>query len=525
MNDQVFDAPVFMNGITTLPSYAKFQALVDYAVGIRSTLPYTSADIPSLIHPKEYVCIHGCVWGTCFKDSCVCFAGYSGQDCSQLLSKPNRENDCNADIGVVPNGLADWSSEWSFVNLHLSGRAWISQDFIASAWALPTPQNLSLAGYPRALLPTQKLGTMMMRDLRGHMRSGTFVCLYDGDGILTFGMDIVAVVLGVGRIEVKVVPSTGLNNGVFLSIERTNPLNPIRNIRFIMPGFEDTYRYFPFHPMFLDTMKIYKTIRFMGWQNTNGVTYGSWKDRTILEKNTRGFSGSVEVNGVSGGGNGVSIEYMVLLANTLGANAWFNMPHLVTDEHVRNFALLVNQTLRPDVKIYIEYSNEVWGTLFKGGIYAQEQGLKTGISTNSVTARFCFYMLRSNQIFAIWKDVFGGSNRLEFVISSQAVNPDVTNQYMKCASVPVGKRLGTTLAIAPYFGTYNPNVDKNFNTFMNKTLPSQIKSLATSVAGHKRFAKMNNLTLSAYESGGGMQGSRKDSDFALLAVRYSHLQI
>jgi hypothetical protein len=54
---------------------------------------------------------------------------------------------------------------------------------------------------------------------------------------------------------------------------------------------------------------------------------------------------------------------------------------------------------------------------------------------------------------------------------------------------------------------------------MNKTLPSQIKSLATQVAGHKRFASLNNLTLSAYESGEGMEGSGRDTDIAILAVR------
>jgi hypothetical protein len=44
---------------------------------------------------------------------------------------------------------------------------------------------------------------------------------------------------------------------------------------------------------------------------------------------------------------------MVHLVNTLGVNAWFNMPHLATDEYVHNFAAQVKATMRPDVKIYI----------------------------------------------------------------------------------------------------------------------------------------------------------------------------
>ena len=33
-----------------------------------------------------------------------------------------------------------------------------------------------------------------------------------------------------------------LHAGIFLTVERTNPANPIRNIRVIMPGYEDSYK-------------------------------------------------------------------------------------------------------------------------------------------------------------------------------------------------------------------------------------------------------------------------------------------
>jgi len=41
----------------------------------------------------------------------------------------------------------------------------------------------------------------MARDVLTHYDNGTYVILYDGDGILTFGMyDVVAVRYGVGRV-------------------------------------------------------------------------------------------------------------------------------------------------------------------------------------------------------------------------------------------------------------------------------------------------------------------------------------
>ena len=499
----------------------KFRPMIDYMQGSRSKLPYTSSDIAP-VTPKA--CSASCKWGICDDGTCVCFTGYTGADCSNLTPSPNRLNQCNNVTGVNLNGVADWSSEWAFVDVFLHSRAWISQDFTLTAWNTGTKQNLLKSGYPSSLLTNQKLGTMMVRDLQGHMRSGTFVCLYDGDGIINFSMDIISIKRDVGRIEVNFKPSTGLNNGIFLTIERTNPNDPVRNIRMIMPGYESKYKSFPFHPLFLDKLRPYNTLRFMDWQNTNGVNLGQWEARTKIGVNTRSFSGSAEINGIPGGGGGfgVSIEYMILLSNILGTNAWFNMPHLATDDYVRNFATMVNATLRPDVRVYIEYSNEVWGTLFAGGQYAQTRGMNMSLATNAAQARFCFNLLRSNQIFQIWKDVFGASQtakRLEFVLGSQSVNPDVSRQLLgTCTAVKI-PQLQTALAIAPYFGKYTPTTDLNLRVFLNTTLPKQIASLATEVSGHNNYAKQYNLKLITYESGQGLAGSGKTSDLAIQANR------
>ena len=495
----MFESPLF----TDCPQCYKYEPLVVYQQGVRSTLPFTPSG--STLPPQQH-CNPACKWGTCYNATCTCFAGYSGQTCSVKTRKPN---DCTNDTGINLAGLNYWSSEWAYVDKFKTSGWWVSQDFVASAWSTGTAQHLGPNGYPAYLLPQQILGTMMIRDLQTHIRNGVFICLYEGDGIITFSMDIVKIVRDVGRMEVTIKLSTGLNNGAFLTIERTNPADPIRNIRFIMPGFESTYAYFPFHPLFLHTISSYTTIRFMDWANTNGVMPGNWSQRS--DSNTTYTYWST----------GAPIEDMILLANTVGAAPWFNMPHLCTDDFIRRYASLVKETLRPDVKIYVEYSNEVWGTLFPGGQYAQQQGLAMGLSTSSTTARFCFYVLRSSQIFSIWKNVFGSnSRRLNFVLASQAVNPDVSNQMLRCKGSGIGgATYATTLAIAPYFGSYSATVDKDLNKFMNKTLPTQVNSITTSVLGHLQYAKRYNLTLVTYESGQGLAGSGTPSDLAIQANR------
>ena len=58
---------------------------------------------------------------------------------------------------------------------------------------------------------------------------------------------------------------------------------------------------------------------------------------------------------------GVPPEHMVLLANMVGASPWFSIPHTADEDYQRQFAALVKASLRPDVKVYVEYSNEVGG--------------------------------------------------------------------------------------------------------------------------------------------------------------------
>lgn len=65
--------------------------------------------------------------------------------------------------------------------------------------------------------------------------------------------------------------------------------------------------------------------------------------------------------------NGAPIEDMIDIANRIGANAWFNIPHAADDDYIQKYAELVKKNLRPDLKVYVEYSNEVWHQGFAGG--------------------------------------------------------------------------------------------------------------------------------------------------------------
>lgn len=237
------------------PKWAGVQAFMSGSNA--SELPFTSADLetaPSTPIP----CDPTCRWGTCFRGSCRCFAGYAGNSCDQKVPKAN---DCTADVGMNIGGIADWSTEWAFVDVHKSSRDWVAQEFTSYTWNTDTELNVTDDGYLGSLKPNQLAGSMMVRDLQGHYPAGTYIVLYDGDGIIHLSMDdVVTYRRQVGRIEVDVEPTTGGNNGIFLTVERTNPEDPVRNIRVVMPGFEELYNAFPFHPLFLKSLEKYQVV-------------------------------------------------------------------------------------------------------------------------------------------------------------------------------------------------------------------------------------------------------------------------
>ena len=116
----------------------------------------------------------------------------NGANCKQ---KTTKYLDCasnSTQFGVNLDGLADWSTEVTFVDLHRRARQWIVDQITYSpTWGAYNQSNVTLRddGYPQYLEIAKTVGTFMTRDLRGHHINGLYVCLYDGDGVLNFNFD------------------------------------------------------------------------------------------------------------------------------------------------------------------------------------------------------------------------------------------------------------------------------------------------------------------------------------------------
>jgi hypothetical protein len=115
-----------------------------------------------------------------------------------------------------------------------------------------------------------------------------------------------------------------------------------------------------FNPDWLARVGDVETLRFMDWMKTNNSTQASW-------------SGRPQVGHYTWMETGVPLEIMIELANTTGAEPWFTIPHLADEEYERRFLEMVRDTLRPDLRVWIEYSNEVWNFMFDQAHWAEDQ--------------------------------------------------------------------------------------------------------------------------------------------------------
>jgi len=311
----------------------------------------------------------------------------------------------NATIGINLAGLADWNTELPFTDEFRLARQWISQQQ-GKPWGQGPPLALDPHGWVTGLADGCKADTPMLT-FPGHKPPGEYVLLYEGEGeIGVTGGKVGA--SQPGRIIVALERDSG---GVFLNLRKVNPQNPVRNIRFLLPGCEATHKAQPFRSGFLGQWRGMNTYRFMDWMHTNGSEVAEWADRPKMTDATWTV-------------RGVPLEVMIDLCNRQLTNPWFCIPHKATDDYVRQFATQVRDTLDPTLHVYIEYSNEVWNGIFAQTKHAQERAKELGIGPKERPweGGGMWYAQRSVEIFKIWEDVFGGRDRLVRVLAWQSGN-------------------------------------------------------------------------------------------------------
>ncbi len=436
--------------------------------------------------------------------SCVTCAGAATNDDSAL--------------GINLAGVTYWSSEIVFVDLFKHSQTFKSQA-PGKSYGQGGPLDLTEDGWVRSLAPGgQFADSIVLSKPKLGYPEGIYTCLYDGAGKVSFGHGVESAEERPGEVRIRVTAELNL---LSLRVTETDPSNPVRNIRVILPGFEDTYDTQPFHPAFLQRWQRFSTLRFMDFQRTNNSKQTDWADRATPAFQTQGTDA------------GVALEYLIQLANTLDADPWFCLPHLATDDYVRRFAEMVKARLNPDRTIYIEYSNECWNGIFAQARYCREKGKELALSDNDYQAQLRYYSKRAVEIFGIWEEVFGNTERLVRVLASQSANPWTSEQVMDFENA---YQHADALGIAPYFGNAlgDPKrQDEVAAMTVDQVLDRCAESIAKgneTIAQQAQLAKQRGLRLVAYEGGqhlvghGGAENNEKLMELFHAANRHPRMR-
>ncbi len=395
----------------------------------------------------------------------------------------------HAALGTNLTQVTDYGREWPFVDAFKSARPWISQ-MQGSSWGQGPPLQVDANGWITSLQPGQSAETIMLDNALNDQADypvGQYTVLYDGSGTLSFDLNSATIVSQTPGRMVANVPA-GLN-GIFLIESATDPTNPIRNIRFIMPGFESTYQSQPFHPLFLQRLQGYQVLRFMEWMLTNGSTVQNWSDRAATTDYIYY--------------RGVPLEVMIQLANTLNVKPWFNIPARASDDYIRQFATLVNQQLHSGLGFYLEYSNETWNGSFSQSGYMQAQGQALGLASSPTLNGAYYTAYRSVQMFNIFQSVFGNHNRITRVIASQAANSWLSDQTLGFQNAFAS---ADALAIAPYFNC-SDTATGGFGTLGDPATASQVAAMSVSQVDDIQLAHINNCTMQQMQSNSSVAAS------------------
>ncbi len=454
--------------------------------------------------------------------------GMTAAVCMLLATPVLSASNQNSPLGTNTNELTEDDASMPFIDLFRAALTF--ED--SRPWLTGANVQMDGNGWP-ARLNGQMAGTRFLSNLPGAViPGGQYTVLYDGVGKMQYGADAKIVSSQPGRDIIELYAGQDNKFDATLRILESDPRNYVRNIRILPPDgicannpfkrvpdaracpgnfqpFVQNYAQLIFNPDYLDYMKDFKSIRFMNLSGVSNNPQSSWNQR---QKMTDATWGGTQTE------RGAPIEIQIALANRLNANPWFTIHHAADDDYVTRFAQLVKQTLNPNLKPHIEYSNETWNFIFLQGNYVRDQGMARRLDTNKNRAGYRYYSERSVEIFKIWERVFGGSQRLVRILSGWTINEEV-------AEIILGHKEAykhaDALAIGPYFfGDHQSirlvrDLNETFKLLTDDQYRYSINNVLGFVRKQKAIADKYGVKLMAYEGGQGLVDFKTKHDMEM----------
>jgi hypothetical protein len=289
-------------------------------------------------------------------------------------------------------------------------------------------------------------------------------------------------------------------------VTHVNVDDPLHNLHIMSPDMDysvsDTFR-----PVFLQKIAPFNgPLRMMDWMQTKWNPAVEWSDRT----SPTNFSNAVPT--------GVDYESIIKLANTLHKDLWINVPYHASDDYIRKMADLFRDNLDANLKVYVEYSNELWNS----GTFQQAlDNTATAKADPDITATDDFtasaqeagkQIARTSVIF---KEEYGADRYSQLVrpiLGGFIATPYWSQQALGFIQQHYGtpRNYVSAIAVAPYVGVQGDMNDIDNSDLTADSLFAWMNSfidekLGPWIRANKALANQFGIGLKAYEGGQSLQ--------------------
>jgi hypothetical protein len=437
-------------------------------------------------------------------------------------------------VGMNIERVTDWMAAWMFTDAFKESRPWIPEVYNTTTHSLTQDTthifslNLDAHGWPLQLGQTinaqgqrltQLLETEMFDGLGGHYAPGTYTAQWDGTGTVEWSGDVRLLQQGVNAAghHYALLSDTPANLGIHMRIDAMSAADPIHDVHVWMPDYngqsfvgqvwQPGAGFSPFHPLFLQRLQPFSTLRFMQADEIITSQVHHWSDRRPFDYATQ-QSGNASQGYVV---NGMAPEYAIELCNELNANLWVNIPHMADDNYAQNLAVLVHNTLKPTLHADLEWSNEVWNRA-PGFMPYQWITQQLQLPQNAGVTFTQFVANQERRVFGIWSQVFADRpGELVRVAAGFEQNPAYTASLLQALNGQFD-----AVSCAAYFGqssatlasyTANTSVDQVLSD-MQASIPQTITWLTAheQMAAQYSTALGRHISLLAYEGGPSLEG-------------------
>ena len=232
--------------------------------------------------------------------------------------------------------------------------------------------------------------------------------------------------------------------------------------------------------------------------------------------------------------SGVPIEVLVALSNEAGTDLWLTIPTKANDEVVDYYAEYVRDNLDPNLKVTVEYGNELWNNGYQDTHDLRAEAVEVwGVSPEDQPAHSAYIAYKATLVAQRFNAAFdkvedGDKPLLHHTLGSQAARPAITEYLLESEAwqindpdsyVPVNETFDS-IAIATYFGGHtitntsereklieainDPEVDAFeylYNKLIDPTYTSSVPQLADFLQTQRDLADQYGLQITDYEGG------------------------